>query len=302
MTKTLAPTPADSQPVLDCAVFEEEARRAHEIFSASPYYNLHKDSLPTDDFPGVYALYYRGSHPLYYVWAVLLVTLPLYIGKTSTSIRERLKKHIESILAVERAGGGLRLEDFEFRFFSVPKGRGWIAEGLEGWFIEHYDPLWNAGRVKGFGNNPQGKERGTTTRAGWDVAHPGRNRSPNGNDAQTAADVFLYVLAVGKALLVKHGLVAEIGRYEEMSLVAIEALGRPATPVPEANTVPGNLQTERGDTLPLFPEPDEVPPDEGRDPCGEGPCELATRRSAILRDLPGVQSYAAAHAFNCAQA
>jgi Eco29kI restriction endonuclease len=301
MPKTLAPTPTDSQPVLDCNVFEEEALRAHELFVGSPYYKLHKDNLPTEDRPGVYAVYYRGPHPLYYVWAVLLVMLPLYIGKTSTSIRDRLKKHIESILAVERAGGGLRLEDFEFRFFSVPKGRGWIAEGLEGWFIEHYEPLWNGGRVKGFGNNPQGKERGTTTRAGWDLAHPGRNRSQNENDTLTAADVFLDILAAGKELLVKYGLASEIGRYEEMSLASIEALGLPATPVPAANIAPERVKMEQGQTLPLFPEPDDVLY-EGLDPCAEGPDERATRRgSAILGDLPGGQQYAIVHDLNCGQ-
>jgi hypothetical protein len=248
MPKTL--TPADRQPVLDSSAFDENARRAHEQFLESPFYRLHEDNLPTEDLPGVYALYYRGALPFYYVWAVLLRILPLYIGKSSTSLRKRLKKHIESILEVQKAVGGLRLEDFEFRILAVPADRGWIAEGLEGWLIKHYDPLWN-GHVKGFGNNPQGKERGTTAKAGWDILHPGRDRGENASDTLTFADVLRDVITFAKELLIRYGLTSELERYERAALTALDGPRSSATLLAPASEASPQVQ---GETYPLFPE------------------------------------------------
>ncbi|MBE7543429.1 MAG: Eco29kI family restriction endonuclease [Bryobacteraceae bacterium] len=143
---------------------------------------------PGDSFigAGVYAIYYRGEHPLYRPISLPLHTarqVPIYVGKAVPSgarkggfsldsapgpvLFRRLVEHAESI---EQAGN-LAIEDFQCRYLVVDDI--WIPLG-ESLLIQMFAPVWNR-LIEGFGNHDPGKGRHQGQTPSWDVLHPGRS-------------------------------------------------------------------------------------------------------------------------------
>ncbi|OWV20279.1 restriction endonuclease [Fibrobacter sp. UWB4] len=134
---------------------------------------------------GVYAIYYKGSFPLYkklskknqseYLW-------PIYAGKavpqgarkgnlvldslSGKDLFKRLNEHRKSIEASEN----LEIKDFYCRYLIVDDI--WIPLG-ESVLIQQTKPLWN-NVIDGFGNHDPGSGRGKQLRSPWDMLHPGR--------------------------------------------------------------------------------------------------------------------------------
>ena len=153
---------------------------------------------PTQRFPGagLYAIYYRGTLPLYAPIAMPRGgegDVPIYVGRarppgarkglvsletmtTKTVLWDRLREHAESISSVERyyesqrEQGGLRLADFRCRYLVVDDFWVPLAETL---LIAHYKPVWNV-KVEGFGIHDPGRGRQDQKRSDWDQLHPGR--------------------------------------------------------------------------------------------------------------------------------
>lgn len=154
---------------------------------------------PAQRFPGagLYAIYYRGTLPLYAPIARPRGgegDVPIYVGRarppgsrkglvqsletitTAPVLWGRLKQHAESIESVERyyqsqrEPGGLRLADFQCRYLVVDDFWVPLAETL---LIAHYKPAWNV-VVSGFGIHNPGKGRQDQKRSDWDQLHPGR--------------------------------------------------------------------------------------------------------------------------------
>lgn len=151
---------------------------------------LESDALPLAEVSaprgaGIYAIYYRGEHPLYHRLSELNRLgshYPIYVGKAvpkggrkgavtlesreSNALRTRLTDHKESI----EATGTLDINDFSFRSLVVDDI--WIPLG-ESLVIQKFQPLWNI-VVEGFGNHDPGKGRYQGRRPLWDELHPGR--------------------------------------------------------------------------------------------------------------------------------
>lgn len=136
---------------------------------------------------GLYALYYRGSEPLYRRIADANTNecrIPIYVGKaivdkarkgggdfssgsTSQVLYRRILKHKRSI----QAASNLDASDFWVRHLvSLPV---WIPLG-EASLVARYRPLWNVA-MDGFGNNNPGRRRREQYRSLWDIVHPGRS-------------------------------------------------------------------------------------------------------------------------------
>lgn len=135
---------------------------------------------------GIYAIYYRGPHPLYSSDALENANdcrRPIYVGKAippgarmgGVGLGEepggvlfgRLREHADSIL---RADESLALSDFLCRYLVVDDI--WIPLG-ESLLIQQTRPLWNE-VLDGFGNHDPGKGRYKQKKSAWDVVHPGR--------------------------------------------------------------------------------------------------------------------------------
>lgn len=164
-----------------------------QVLSSTQLYEL---STP---FPlegaGIYAIYYTGDYAPYSTLAQANIKQPgrwpIYVGqalpagarkgiegdgapsKKKTPLRDRLAKHTGSILEIEKSGGDLRVEDFQYR--ALVLNDTFIRLG-EMSLLGIYAPVWNK-YLDGFGSNPAGKERRTTKKSHWDTVHPGRARA-----------------------------------------------------------------------------------------------------------------------------
>jgi hypothetical protein len=141
------------------------------------------------DGAGIYAIYYHGGFEPYFAISgdpQGIGAMPIYVGKavppgarrgssltTSLSGRwlySRIVEHRDSIAAVERGAGNLRVGDFSVRYLAVDDI--WIPLG-ESLLISSFNPLWNR-VIDGFGNHDPGAGRYNGMRPLWDVLHPGR--------------------------------------------------------------------------------------------------------------------------------
>ena len=109
-------------------------------------YPLSSTTFP--NLPGVYFIYYVGKTELYKGSQVSPSTdLPVYVGKSETSIYYRLIDHQEKIGKAKN----LELSDFVVRFMAVDIK--YYAPCIEGMLIEHFSPVWNRETVGfSFGN------------------------------------------------------------------------------------------------------------------------------------------------------
>ncbi|MGC0363827.1 hypothetical protein ABH922_001811 [Rhodococcus sp. 27YEA15] len=154
---------------------------------------VHQDREPLNNIiptygSGVYAIYYRGSHPQYRSLAGK--ETPIYVGKTNTpnseiiveqgtALTTRLGEHAKSISA-----GGLGVDNFEFRRLVIAPGWEPVTESA---LIDLFRPIWNkrsaetdptTGQVvkyiHGFGKHGDSSETRGNKRSPWDTLHPGR--------------------------------------------------------------------------------------------------------------------------------
>lgn len=140
---------------------------------------------------GVYAIYYRGNHPLYA--AISGSETPIYVGKADPAnddasnpreqgakLTARLLEHAGTIATAEayadRLPEGLspiHLSDFVCRRLVCATNAQLVAEKH---LIRTFWPVWNAETKACWGMSKHGDA--ATTRANkrspWDVAHPGR--------------------------------------------------------------------------------------------------------------------------------
>jgi len=163
--------------------------------------------LPTFAGAGVYVIYYIGDFASYELMASVNrqgLRWPIYVGKavpsgarrgasllttaSGSSLSKRLREHRNSIADVERAGGGLRLADFQARYLCVDDI--WIPLG-ESLVISRFRPVWNA-YLDGFGNHAPGAGRYEGEVPLWDTLHPGRaaflKLQPNSLSRDTIAE------------------------------------------------------------------------------------------------------------------
>lgn len=126
---------------------------------------------------GVYALYYRGSHPAYP--QISGRNTPIYVGKADplttaagtpleqgTGLTKRLHEHAKSI---SRASN-LDVGDFDCRFLVVTSGQ---QTSSEEHLLEYFQPVWNK-LIKGFGKHGDSAKTRKNARSQWDTLHPGR--------------------------------------------------------------------------------------------------------------------------------
>ncbi len=154
-----------------------------------------QDRVPLGRVPriygsGVYAVYYRGDHPLYA--KVSGTETPIYVGKAdpqspnARTPREqgpqlvgRLRDHRRMIETVggyaEREGlpHPLRLEDFEARRLVCATNAQLVAEKH---LIAMFRPIWNneIGICWGISKHGDAATTRANKRSPWDVVHPGR--------------------------------------------------------------------------------------------------------------------------------
>ena len=128
---------------------------------------------------GVYALFYRGTFPVYQT--VADGERPVYVGKAvppgsrsgrvldgqKPELRKRLGEHARSISDVDN----LNVADFVCKHLAVEPV--WITLA-EQFLIQHYSPVWNL-CLDGFGNHDPGEGRRNSQRSWWDTLHPGRS-------------------------------------------------------------------------------------------------------------------------------
>jgi Eco29kI restriction endonuclease len=140
---------------------------------------------------GVYAIYYRGRHPLYS--GISGSETPIYVGKAdpvrddASTTREqgakltaRLLEHAGTIETAEahtnRLPSGLspiRVEDFDCRRLVCATNAQLVAEKH---LIRTFWPLWNSETRTCWGFSKHGDSAKTRAnkRSPWDVVHPGR--------------------------------------------------------------------------------------------------------------------------------
>jgi hypothetical protein len=140
---------------------------------------------------GVYAIYYRGDHPLYS--AISGTETPIYVGKAdpahedASSAREqgakltgRLLEHAGTITTAEAYAQRLpphlapiRLPDFVCRKLVCATNAQLVAEKH---LIRTFWPIWNAETKACWGMSKHGDAAKTRAnkRSPWDVVHPGR--------------------------------------------------------------------------------------------------------------------------------
>jgi hypothetical protein len=140
---------------------------------------------------GVYAIYYRGDHPLYA--GISGSETPIYVGKAdpvksdASTTREqgakltaRLLEHAGTIETAEGYSNQLplglspiRLTDFQCRRLVCATNAQLVAEKH---LIQTFWPLWNSDTKACWGMSKHGDSAGTRAnkRSPWDVVHPGR--------------------------------------------------------------------------------------------------------------------------------
>ena len=137
--------------------------------------------LELQNYIGIYALYYRGTHYLYQCISRAnqnYCCLPIYIGKAVPSGRRtglntsnqnlysRLKEHRNSI----KQGNGIEIDEFMFKVIAMEID---LVSWGESVMIRHFQPVWNQ-IIDGFGNHDPGSGRYQQRRSVWDLLHPGR--------------------------------------------------------------------------------------------------------------------------------
>lgn len=140
---------------------------------------------------GVYAIYYRGDHPLYS--SISGSETPIYVGKAdpanddASTTREqgpkltaRLLEHAATIRTTEAYTDQLpahlspiRLADFQCRRLVCATNAQLVAEKH---LIRTFWPIWNAETKACWGMSKHGDAASTRAnkRSPWDVVHPGR--------------------------------------------------------------------------------------------------------------------------------
>lgn len=142
---------------------------------------------------GVYAIYYRGDHPLYQ--RISSTETPIYVGKADPAngdasdpreqgakLTGRLIEHAGTIATAERyaserglpAGlAPIRLEDFTCRRLVCATNAQLVAERH---LIRTFWPVWNSDTKACWGMSKHGDAATTrrNKRSPWDVVHPGR--------------------------------------------------------------------------------------------------------------------------------
>jgi hypothetical protein len=140
---------------------------------------------------GVYAIYYRGPHPLYE--SISASETPIYVGKAdpqnddASTTREqgakltaRLLEHAGTIATAEKYADQLpphlsviRLEDFVCRRLVCATNAQLVAEKH---LIRTFWPIWNSETKACWGMSKHGDAAKTRAnkRSPWDVVHPGR--------------------------------------------------------------------------------------------------------------------------------
>jgi hypothetical protein len=140
---------------------------------------------------GVYAIYYRGDHPLYA--GISGSETPIYVGKAdpanddASTTREqgakltaRLLEHAGTIGTAEAYANQrrahlqpIRLADFQCRRLVCATNAQLVAEKH---LIRTFWPIWNAETKACWGMSKHGDSASTRAnkRSPWDVVHPGR--------------------------------------------------------------------------------------------------------------------------------
>ena len=183
---------------------------------------VHQDREPLNDIiptygSGVYAIYYRGDHPLYRV--LVKSETPIYVGKTKTptsaivveqgtALTERLGEHANSIEA-----GGLGVGNFQFRRLVIAPGWEPVTENA---LIDLFFPIWNkrsaskdliTGRavkyLHGFGKHGDSSKTRSNKRSPWDTLHPGRKWANNLPEEEAILDNQMERSEI-EALIMKH--------------------------------------------------------------------------------------------------
>lgn len=145
--------------------------------------------------PGIYALYYTGSHAAYSP----LVTLdngrccfPVYVGQAArenakqgfsprpspgNELYSRIRKHYQSISQATN----INPDDFKVRYLTLKPAYISLAESV---LIMAFRPPWNG---MGLGSNETGGPRMAGQGSLWDSLHPGRKGRPNGTQDTASA-------------------------------------------------------------------------------------------------------------------
>lgn len=186
----------DPKHLFNLPGFTGAVRKAEHFLIMSPSLPLDSHCAPVER--GVYALYYKGEHPLYQKEAVANTTmwsLPIYVGQ-ARSLRERLNNHRRSIILA------INLDIVEFRCRYVALAHGAVEDlvfPLEDDLVDRYDPAWNRLRG-GFGNNGVGVSREGGAKSVWDRLHPGRLGVAQGEGARETLEAVLRKLGREDAL------------------------------------------------------------------------------------------------------
>lgn len=162
---------------------------------------------------GVYAIYYKGSHPAYA--AVTGTETPLYVGKADpvqgarspqeqgTRLSKRLLDHRRMIKTAQRYAEApennvehaIRIEDFEYRRLVVATHAQLVAEQH---LIAMFQPIWNSeiGVCWGISKHGDSPDMRGHDRSPWDVLHPGRRwaMSPKLGDSKSRATIFADIV------------------------------------------------------------------------------------------------------------
>ncbi|WP_202638198.1 Eco29kI family restriction endonuclease [Bailinhaonella thermotolerans] len=170
----------DIRPKFDPLNLDQLSRNLREALDGQRREPL--ESL--EEFPGagLYALYYKGDHPLYA--ELKSKDVPIYVGKaeagnssygdppdeTKPALFARVGKHGASIA---EASCNLAVTDFDIRL--LPLDDVWIVLGERALLRAYAPVLWNT-LMPGFGANPAGTAR-DNARSIWDSIHPGRPRA-----------------------------------------------------------------------------------------------------------------------------
>ena len=151
-------------------------------------------AVPDSYGAGVYAIYYKGNHPLYA--AIRGSETPIYVGKADprepdastpreqgNRLTRRLREHAGTISEAEGyASSGqlppdlhtIQLADFKCRRLVCATNAQLVAEVH---LIKMFWPLWNSETNACWGMSKHGDAAATrkNKRSPWDVVHPGRD-------------------------------------------------------------------------------------------------------------------------------
>jgi hypothetical protein len=159
------------------------------------------DSLSQFRGAGIYAIYYRGTFPIYAPISAANTDpknprWPIYVGKAippggrkgkfstdatnTNALFSRIRQHADSI----RSTKCLALSDFSCRFLVVQDLWIPLAEQL---LITHFSPIWNS-HIDGFGNHDPGAGRYAGLKPRWDALHPGRSWATKCKERQESTE------------------------------------------------------------------------------------------------------------------